>query len=376
MIKQFLLGITITLFGFTTICSGQSISISAVSNTANNNSSTFTLEDGKVTFSSNRIQFLSTGNMISGYASLGISRDLSLVGAVEDNGSAGRVVLLNSKGDNLSSFEITNITPGDPSLAIYPYNNGSVLVRDNIANFRFFDTYGEIITSVSGSSQSEGGESISEVVMSSASETVIIYTPKIKNGEGLGSQAGYLDDSMNLQNLYYNSDRYIKHMEITENGQFVVFVTSNDDDNDQIHVTDRYGNQLSEIFSEESLKGVRLSNNAAFITAYSVNRVLVFESMSGERVGSTSFRSEVLAANYFREDNTIVALTGTFNGDSGTIENAEFHAINIEQRKVERGGYNAPLAMDEVLKTEFTRVGTNRYRLSGTNKTLEIQVSY
>ncbi len=374
MIKQFLLGIT--LFGFATVSWGQSLSVSTVSNTANNNTSTFTLEDGKVTFSSNQIQFLSTGNMISGYASLGISRDLSLVGAVEGSGSDGRVVVLNSKGDNLSSFEITNITPGDPSLAVYPYNNGSVLVRDNIANFRFFDTYGEIITSVSGSSQSEGGESISEVVVSPASETVIIYTPKIKSGEGLGSQAGYLDDSMSLQSLHYSTDRYIKQLEITENGQFVVFVTSSDDDNDRIHVTDRYGNKLSEISSEESLKGVQLSNNAAFVTAYSGNRVLVFDSMSGERVGSTSFRSEVLAANYFREDNTIIALTGSYNGDSGTIGNVEFHAINIEQRKVERGGYNAQLAMNEVLKTNFTRMGTNRYRFTGTNKTLEIRVSY
>lgn len=374
MIKQFLLGIT--LLGFATVCLGQSLSISAVSATSGNDPSTFTLAEGKVTFSSNQIRFLSTGNSLSGYLSYGISRDLSLVGIVEGSGSASRIVLMSSSGGTLSSFEITGITSGDPSLAIYPFSTGSVLVRDNIANFSFYDSFGAIITNVSGSSQSEGGESISEVAMSPASETVIIYTPKIRRGEGLGSQAGYLDDAMSLQSLYYSSDRYIKYLDITDNGQFVVFVTSGDDGEDQIYVTDRFGNELAVISSEESLKEARLSDNAGFVTAFTGNRVLVFDSMSGKRAGSTSFRSEVIAADYFPEDNTIVALTGSYDEDSGTIGNAGFHAINMDRRKVERRDYNAALSVNKALEPSFSRHGANRYRFSGTNRTLELRVSY
>lgn len=44
----------------------------------------------------------------------------------------------------------------DPSLKAYAMPNGSVVVRENIANFLFYDSFGNIRKSISNSSQSEG----------------------------------------------------------------------------------------------------------------------------------------------------------------------------------------------------------------------------
>ena len=374
MIKKYLLGLT--LLSISSVCTAQSLTVNTVDNTARNNVSTFNLEEGKASFGSRQVNFITGNTSMANYLAYGVSNDRSLLAFLKGTGPNSRLTLTNSLGATLSSFEIVNLVQGDPSLAVYPANTGEVLVRDNIANFNFYDSFGDLIKNLSGSSQSKGGEAISEAVLSPDAGTVVLYTPKIKRENQLGSQVQYVDNTMNLKSLFFSTDRYIETLELTENGQFVIFVTSKEATNDAVHVEDRYGNEISVITTDEDLQGAYLSEDAQTVTAYSGRRVLIFDVLTGERIAGTSFRSGVIAVKYFPQDNTILALTGSYDEDTGTAENIDVHAIDIEERKVERKPYGSSIGFNKAVDHRFVRLGTNRYKLIGTSKHLEIEVSF
>ena len=376
MIKKHLLGIFLLSASVTAVCSAQSLSINAVDNTARNGTSVFNLAEGKISFQGAGIQFISGNTSMANYLAYGVSGDRSLLAFIKGNNDNSRVSLVNSMGGTLNEFNAVNVSRGDPSVAIYPANSGEVLVRDNIANFNFYDSFGELITNLSSSSQSKGGESISEAAISGDGETVVLYTPKIKRDGELGSQVQYVDRTMNLQSLYFSVERYIKTLDVAGDGQFVIFVTAKEGTDDRIHITDRYGNDLSVLSTDEDLQGVLLSDDAQTVTAYSGRRVLVFDALSGERVAGTSFRSDLIAVNYFPQDNTIVALTGSYNTDAGVADNLDFHAIDIERRKVERQSYGSSLGLNEEIGRGFVRLGSGNYKLEGASKHLEVRVSF
>ncbi|NGP75963.1 hypothetical protein G3570_04940 [Balneolaceae bacterium YR4-1] len=374
MIKKHLLGFL--LLSITAVASAQSLTVNTVDNTSRNGTSIFNLKEGRVSFQGAGIQFISGNNSIANYLTYGVSGDRSLVAFLKGSGENTALSVVNSLGNTLHEFDAVSIPSGDPSATVYPSNNGEVMVRSNIAGFHFYDTFGELITNVSSSSQSEGGESISEAAMSGDGETVVLYTPKIKRDGKLGSQVQYLDRNMNLQSLYFSTERYIKTLKLAGNGQFVIFVTASEGTRDQIHISDRYGNELSSFSTDEELMGVGLSNDAQTVTAYSESRVLILDALTGERVAGTSFRSELIAVDYFPEDNTIVALTGSFNADAGVAENLDLHAIDIERRAVERRGYDGTIGLNEAIGYGFTRLGSYRYKLDGASKHLELRVSF
>ena len=376
MIKKHLLGILLLSASVTAVCSAQSLTINTVDNTSRNGTSVFNLAQGKVSFQGAGIQFISGNTSMANYLTYGVSGDRSLLAFLKGNNENSRVSVVSSMGNTLNEFDAVNISQGDPSVAVYPANTGEVLVRDNIANFNFYDSFGELIKNLSSSSQSKGGESISEAALSGDGETVVLYTPKIKRDGKLGSQVQYADRGMNLKSLYFSTERYIKTLEVAGDGQFVIFVTAQEGTDDRIHITDRYGNDLSETSTDEELQGVILSDDAQTVTAYSGRRVLIFDALSGERVAGTSFRSDLIAVDYFPQDNTIVALTGSYDTDTGVAGNLDFHAIDIERRKVERKAYGSDLGFKDEIAHRFVRLGANRYKLEGASKHLELRVSF
>lgn len=374
MFKKYLLGLL--LLSFTAVCSAQSLSVNAVDNTARNGTSIFNLEQGKISFQGGGIQFITGNTSISNYIDYGVSEDLSILAYIKGNNENSKVTVTNSLGQPLNEFDITDLSPGDPSIAVYPANTGEVLVRDNIAAFNFYNSFGELIRTLSSSSQSEGGEAISEAVISPTGETAVLYTPKIKRDGKLGSQVQYVDRSMNLQSLFFSTERYIKTLHVSADGQFIIFVTAKEGTDDRIHLSDRYGNDLSILSTDENLQGAILSDDAGVVTAYSSRRVLVFDAFSGKRIAGTSFRSDVIAVDYFPQDNTILAMTGSFNEDTGVADNLEFHAIDIERRKVERKDYDSSIGFSKAIGHRFVRLGSYRYKLVGTSKHLELRVRF
>lgn len=366
----------LVLILFPAIALGQSLNLSVSSPTSNNSPSTFLLEDGEVSIKTNSLHFLSSGKTISNYDAFGVSPAYSLVSLLKGTTEGGQVALLDSSGDTLSSYSTVSLTSDDPSLAVYPSNSGTVLIRNNITRFTFYDTFGEVITSMSSSSQSKGGEVISEVSMSKNRETVVIYNPKIRRNESLASKAEVMLPNGNFETIFFSNDRYLKNVEVSEQGSFVVAVTAARGTRDQVLIMDKFGNKLNTITTDEDLIGASLSDDAELITLYSGRRVLVFNMMNGERLGSTSFRSPILLADYFPEDNVILALTGDYYESTGIINDAEFRAVDLKQREIASEELSGALGFNQALKPRFIRTSPNKYKLMGANKRITVSADF
>ncbi|HET6527133.1 MAG TPA: hypothetical protein VFG39_00130 [Balneolaceae bacterium] len=357
------------------IALGQSLNLSVLSPTSNNSPSTFLLEDGEASINPSSFQFLGTGKTIAGFSAYGISPGYSLVSFLKATSKKGQLVLFDSSGDTLNSYSTISLSSADPSLAVYPSNAGSVLIRDNIVNFTFYNTFGEVITSMSSSGETKGGQVISEVAMSPNRETVVIYTPKIKRNGKLGSKAEVMLPNGDFETIYFSNDRILNYLGISESGNLIVAISSAQG-TDQVLIMDKFGNELNTITSREDLIGASFSDNGEFITLYSDQRVLVFTTMTGERLGSTSFRSPVLVADYFPEDDVILTLTGDYYESTGIINDAEFRAVDLEQRELASEQFSGALGFNHTMKPKFVRSGSGEYKLMGASKRIAISVNF
>lgn len=357
---------------FSTVAQSLSVSVEGASGSS---TSAFALPGGPVSFNKAQVSFPS-GTVITDFLEYGVSPDRSVVGFLSAFGSGSRALVIDSRGDTLTSFEVTALGADDPSVAIYPSNTGAVLVRDNIASFSFYDTFGQTITRVSSSSQSEEGEAISEIAMDPAAQTIVIYNPQIKRNGQLGSRAQVLNASDKLEHIYSNSRRVIKDVAISDNGQYIMLLTAGRGSEDEVVIMDRFGNKLNTISTDEDLKGVRLSESTKYITLYSERRVLVFDMLKGERMGSTSLRSSVVTAEYFPGDETILAMTGSVSPASGSVSSIDFHAIHLGKRQIARESFNSSVRFDEAIRHDLVRTGNGRYRLEGASKQIGIRADF
>lgn len=365
----------LTLLLFPSLVFAQSLDYSILSPTGNNGTSTFLVKDGELTVRTSGIRFLETGNTLTAYAALGISPDKSIVSVLKKKGDAGEIVILNSRGDTLNTFSSVMLGRSDPSLGMYPMNNGNVVLRDNITNFTFYNTLGKILHSNSFSSQTKGGEAISEVAMGADGRTLIIYNPKIKRGDQLGSKAQVKISGGEFKNIYHSTDRYIKDVNISDDGNIATLITAKEGTDDRVIIMDQYGNVLNTLTTDEDLIGASLSDDNGYISLYSGGRVMVY-TLEGKRLGATSFRSGVMLADYFPEDNLILALTGNFSESSGILNNAGFRAINLEQREIASKKFRLSIGFTDAISPEFVRISSNEYELQGGSKNVSIRTDF
>lgn len=355
---------------------GQTLNLSTSKQTSDNNPSTFLLESGEVAISNRSLQFSSTNSTITGLENFGISPDKSTVGVLKRSKGQGEIVLFNSLGDTLNSYTGKSLASDDPSQAVYPLNNSSLILRDNITYFTFYDTFGEISTSMSSSSESEEGETIAEVVMSPDGQTVVIYNPKVKRKGNLGSRAQVMLPDKTFQNIYFSTDRYLKEVKVSGDGNFVVAITAKEGTNDRVLIMDKYGNELNSISTDENLLGISLSGDSEYITLFSSGRVMVYSVLAGERLGATSIRSPVFLADYFPDDNVILVLMGNYSANTGNVNDIEFRAINIEQREIVSEQFSGALGFSEAITPEFVRFSSNNYQLKGGSKRINITANF
>lgn len=352
----------------------QSLNLSASSETADHNTSTFLLDEGSISINSGSLEFLSSGKTVSDFKGLGISPDFSKVSVLKWSGEKGEIQMFNSAGDLLNAYSTITLAD-ESSFGVYPFNNGNLLLRDKISNFTFYDTFGEIAKSVSSSSQSKGGQKISEVAMSPNAETLVIYNPQVKRKGELGSSA-MVKQGDDFKDIYFSSDRYLKNVTVSDDGDIIVLITAKDGTDDQVIIMDRFGNELNTITTEEDLKGASLSKDAEYITLYSGGRVMVFTTVDGESQGATSFRSSIFLADYFPEDNLILALTGSYSERSGIMNNVEFRAINLKKRAIESNKFPGAVGFHTAMTPKFVRTSADHYKLMGGSKQIEIEVNF
>lgn len=265
-----------------------------------------------------------------------------------------------------------NASGDDPSLKIFTLNDGSFVIRENIANFLVYDSFGVVRKSISNSTQSEGGEAISELAMDGFGKTVVVYNPKVNMNGETGSRAKIIDSKNNPLDVYYSMNRTLSVVKVSSNGEFIAFVSSKEGTDDEIQLMDRFGNILNTVKFDQEVRGVSFSENGLFVTIYSTGRAASFEVRSGERVGSSSFRSTtVMFAGYDPTDKIIIALTGS---GSSTISNVQLHAVNVAARKIARKDFSASLNIVDQLKME--RTGNGRYMIKGLDKELALRAQF
>ena len=374
MVANTLRTLFFVLFPF--LAFSQSLTLSTTAQTSDNTPSTFRLADGEVTITDGNIAFSQSGQRVSNYQAFGISADQSIISLLKRSSGNAQFVLLSASGDTLNSFTGMRIGSSDPSLGVFPFNNGDMLLRDNITNFTLFDTIGEVYNSTSISSQTDDGEQISEVVRSRNNQTLVLYSPKVRRGNKLGSRAEVMTSSGGFERIYSDTDRYLKDVIVSKEGDVIVAITARDGTDDQVVVMDSYGNTLNTISTEENLKGASLSADLEYLTLYSGGRVMVYEALTGERLGATSTRSSVFLADYFPEDNLLLALTGRYSERRGIMNGAEFRAINLEQREITSEEFSAPLGFTKKITPYFVRTGADSYRLEGGSKEIEIDANF
>ncbi len=260
----------------------------------------------------------------------------------------------------------------DPSLQAYAMPNGSVVVRENIANFLFYDSFGNIRKSVSNSSQSEGGEAISEFVVDVNGKTKVIYNPKIIRNGKTGSRAKFVLANMEVIDVFSSQDRAIQSVDISTNGELIAITTMKEGTDDEVTILDQFGNILATIEFDQDVKGVTFSENGLFATIYSGGRAAAYEISSKERVGSTSFRNtSVIYANYSPEDKTIIALTG--KGEQSYSE-LQAHTVNVSARKIARKDING--TMKQLHQIVMERTGNGRYLLLGLDSMINLRAQF
>lgn len=360
---------------FPSVVLGQSLNLSVSQQTSGNDVATFQLEGGKVSIGSGSIQFLSSGSTVEDYKAFGVSPDYSKVIVLQWDGEKGNMLLYGSAGDTLNSYSTITLAD-EASFGVYPFNNGNLVLRDKIANFTFYDTFGEIVTSVSSSSQSKEGEAISELVMSANGETVVVYSPKIKRNGELGSKAMVMKQDDKFNDVFFDSDRYLKNVTISADGDIIALLTAKEGADDQVRIMDKFGNELNTITVDERLVGASFADEAKYITLYSGGRVMVYSTLEGESLGATSFRSSIFLADYFPDDNLILALTGRYSERTGVMNGAEFRAINLEKRAIESKEFPASLGFNKAITPRLTRTSAGEYKLEGGSKVIEIKANF
>ncbi len=341
----------------------QSIQISETSSTRNNAPNQFTVAGHPV----------SLQNGALGHAGSSQSSALNSLTALSGVLNRSGISIYGGAGARLYSSDYTLIDD-DKSAKVYVKPNGGFVVRENIANFLFYDALGNIEHSISNSTQSREGEAVSELAHDPAFKTVVLYNPLVVRNGVRGSEASVVKPNGTTDDIFHNKNRVINFLNVSDNGQFIAVVSAKAGTDDEVLVMDRFGNNFGSFTFNQNIADVRFTEDGEYVTIRSGSRVAVYSVLDGKRVGSTSFRAELHFADFIAEDNVILAVTGEKQAD--VLKDVELHAINIKARKIERKAYGKTLGMSGLLQVNAERTKANEYIIDGFSKSLIAKVRF
>lgn len=348
----------------------QSITVTPVQEHVNFGQNTFPIHNSSLSIGSNSVQIGDA--TIDQPRTWGKSHQGNRVSFLLNRGSLD-LMNVDANGNQIVDQSLEVFDPTDQTLKVYSFNDGRSIIRDNVANFTFFDAEGELIYSYSNSSQSVDGERESELSSDSNGRTVVIFNPVIAYGNQTGSRANIIYGEENSLEFFSDTQREIRQVNVSSNGAFITIVAANSSGS-QVFLFDRFGNELYQYQTDEELLGVSLTSDANFITMYSSGRVLVYNVESGESMGSASSRSSILYAAFIPQDETVLALGGSLAGRN--ISNPTLTAVHLGLRQITREDINLSLSTLERNAIRINRTGEGNYSLTGLNKTLNLQTSY
>ncbi|MDR9364539.1 MAG: hypothetical protein RI575_04310 [Balneolaceae bacterium] len=279
----------------------------------------------------------------------------------------------NAEGDLFIERALQFFTPSDNTINTYQFDNGDIVLRDNVANFTFLNAKGETSYQVSNSSGSTDGEQESQLASNPFGNTIVLYNPVIAYGAETGSRAQIVYGEQDTDLFFNSREDEIRDVRISESGEFITLITTGAGGHTAT-VYDRFGNELFQQTSDEDLIGATLSTDATHLTTYSSGRVQVYEIPSGNRLGSASSRSSILFAGYDPEAQIIIALGGSQSGM--TIEEPEITAVSISEREIAREDVPFSISTLDIGRVALSVRGSNSYSISGLNRDLLMDVVF
>src|SRR5699024_7127944 len=217
---------------------------------------------------------------------------------------------------------------------------------------------------------------VTEVVMSPGRQTVVLYTPKIKRAHTLGSKAELLTVNQELRRIFESDNRYLKSVGISGDGNILALLTAAEDSEDRVLILDKFGNNINEIAAVEDLTGIRLSDSGRYVTLASENRVRVYNTENGDRLGSTSLSDPVYLADYFPDDELLLILSGRYSAESKIFSSSKVKVVSFMLGDILSKYGPASLRLHEAFSVEFRRNAANNYLLHGANKELDITAAF
>ncbi|MCG2588329.1 hypothetical protein [Rhodohalobacter sulfatireducens] len=279
----------------------------------------------------------------------------------------------NAEGDLFIERALQFFTPSDNTINTYQFDNGDIVLRDNVANFTFLNAKGETSYQVSNSSGSTDGEQESQLASNPFGSTIVLYNPVIAYGPETGSRAQIVYGEQDTDLFFNSREDEIRDVRISESGGFITLVTAGAGGHTAT-VYDRFGNELFQQTSDEDLIGATLNTDSTHLTIYSSGRVQVYEILSGNRLGSASSRSSILFAGYDPEAQTIIALGGSQSGM--TIEEPEITAVSISELEIAREDVPFSISTLNIDRVALSVTGSNSYSISGLNRNLLVDVVF
>jgi hypothetical protein len=347
------------------------LSVQAVSGHSSNSQNQYPLDGGVL--ESDRGYFTIGESGVFNPESWSISYQNQKAGFLETREQSVYLTIFETSGNKIVDRELEFFDVNDETLKLYLFDNGRSVTRDNVANFTFFDPDGELIYSVSNSSQSSEGERESELAASAYGNTIVLYNPVINYGESRGSRAKVVFGENDQKVFFRDESAQILQVKVSESGSYITLLTG-DGSNYGVYIFDRFGNELNQFSFDDEQKGVSISDDAQFVTVYSGGRTQVLNALTGERVGSTSSRSPVINSRYFENDDVILVFGGVQEGNR--IDRPTVSAIHIGQRQILREEVNESLSIYDVDRIDITQLQSNSYRIDGLNRSLNIQADF
>lgn len=363
------------LFAFLPVTGlSQSISISALSDHSGNQPGTIPLKDGTFRIGGNSVQLTSSNQSVNqtGVAGWSVSDGGHKIGLLlRENGL--KLSTYDYRGSQIAENNMEFFEGGDQTLEIYQFDDGRTVVRDNVANFSFFDASGKLIYSVSNSSQSMEGESESRLAADPSGSTVVLYNPIISAGGQTGSRASLVFGPNNTVVFFQDNNREITHLSVNENGTLISLIAGTGS-NTQSIVFDRFGNELNRFDFDDTQLGLTPDATETYLTVYSSSRIQVYNLITGERLGSASSRQTIIHAQYHPEDEVILAVGGAKN--NGRISDPMMMAVHLSKRQIARSEITFPISAHDGEKIRQIRLRPDQYRITGLNRHLDVTTQF
>ncbi len=326
----------------------------------------------KLVIRKNLVSFLNTNKTVSNPQSWNISPDRSVLAAL----TAVGVEEYEYPGKGLATVS-QQLSGNDPSLAVYPLNDGTFILRSNIAHFELMNADGKTLSTTSNAAGTSGGEAISEFLKDPSGLAVFLINPKINKGNSVQSRIQRWDLVSDNTSAIFYGDGPITEVQTSEDGALLA-VHYEHNGHSVIEIRDGFGNEFRKQNFKSKLTGFTLSGSGTdrYLTVWKGNLIRTFDILSGKRIVYTSFQGpQVKEAVYEPQDHNLVGVGLT--NDGGSVQKFEVFVVNMQKRKIATKNYDGSLNWDpDHLPLKISREGTNRYVVTGISTPLKIAASF